>query len=156
ALDRHLDEVIRVLGRAQRDDGYLHTPVLIRRLNGEAGARPFQDRLNFEMYNLGHLLTAACVHHRATGKTSLLKIAVKAADFLHAAFRDVTPQLAGHAVCPAHYMGMVEVYRTTREPRYLELAKKFVAMRDLVQDGSDDNQDRLPFRRQTQAVGHAV
>jgi hypothetical protein len=29
-------------------------------------------------------------------------------------------------------------------------------MRDQIEGGTDDNQDRLPFRQQTQAVGHAV
>jgi DUF1680 family protein len=155
-LDRQMDEVVRVLARAQRADGYLHTPVLIKRRNGDAKAKPFQDRLNFETYNLGHLLTAACVHHRATGKTNLLRLARKAADFLDAAFKGPTPELARNAVCPAHYMGMVEMYRTTHEPRYLELAKKSLDMRDLVEGGTDDNQDRVPFRKQTRAVGHAV
>ncbi len=41
------------------------------------------------------------------------------------------------------------------EKRYLELAERFLAMRDLVK-GGDDNQDRIPFRRQREAVGHAV
>src|SRR5262245_35096591 len=85
-LDRHMDEVIAVLARAQRDDGYLHTPVLIRNRNGDDKVLPFQDRLNFETYNFGHLFTAACVHHRATGKKTLLAVALKAADFLEAAF----------------------------------------------------------------------
>jgi DUF1680 family protein len=156
ALDRQLDEVIRVIALAQRKDGYLHTPVLIKQRNGDTTAQPLQDRLAFETYNLGHLLTAACVHHRATGKTTLLHVARKAADWLETAFKDPTPQLARNAVCPAHYMGVVELYRTARERRHLELAKKLLALRDLAEDGTDDNQDRLPYRRQTQAVGHAV
>ncbi|HEX8199042.1 MAG TPA: beta-L-arabinofuranosidase domain-containing protein, partial [Isosphaeraceae bacterium] len=155
-LDRRLDEVIAVIGRAQRSDGYLHTPVLIENRRGNRAAQPFQDRLNFEMYNLGHLMTAACVHHRATGKANLLEIAIKAADFLVGAFRAPTPQLARNAVCPAHYMGIVELYRTTRDPRYLGLARTFLDLREQAADGTDDNQDRIPFRRQTQAVGHAV
>src|SRR5262245_34024399 len=110
SLDRLMDEVVPVIAAAQRPDGYLHTPVLIRARNGDPDARPFQDRLDFEMYNLGHLMTAACVHHRATGKTSLLDVAVKAADFLAGVFRTPTPDLARNAVCPAHYMGVVELY----------------------------------------------
>jgi DUF1680 family protein len=155
-LDRKMDEAIAVIAKAQRDDGYLHTPVLIRARNGDKSARPFEDRLNFEMYNLGHLFTAACVHHRATGKKTLLAVAVKAADFLHRALAEPTPELARNAVCPSHYMGAIELYRTTRDKKHLELARKFLAMRDLVHDGTDDNQDRLPFHKQTEAVGHAV
>jgi DUF1680 family protein len=159
ALDRRMDDAIAVVAKAQRADGYLHTPVLIKnrkRGDGDAEVKPFQDRLNFETYNFGHLFTAACVHHRATGKKTLLDVAVKAADYLCVAFKKPTPQLARNAVCPAHYMGIVELYRTTRDPKYLALAKTFFEMRDMVEDGTDDNQDRVPFRKQTEAVGHAV
>jgi DUF1680 family protein len=155
-LDRLMDQTIATIRQAQRADGYLHTPTLIRRRNGDGDARPFQDPLGFETYNLGHLLTAACVHHRATGKTEFLDVARKAADFLGEAFKEPTPRLARFAVCPSHYMGMVELYRTTREPRYLALARRFLDLRDQVRDGTDDNQDRIPFRKQIQAVGHAV
>jgi DUF1680 family protein len=159
-LDRRLDAVIRVIGLAQRGDGYLHTPALIRDRNrpeqGQSAPAPLHDPLDFETYNLGHLMTAACVHHRATGKTSLLKVATRAADFLVETFRTPTPELARSAVCPAHYMGIVELYRATRDPRYRELAQSLIDIRDLVPGGTDDNQDRIPFRRQTRAVGHAV
>lgn len=156
ALDTQLDDVIAILAKAQRADGYLHTPVLIKNRNGDATAKPFQDRLNFEMYNFGHLFTAACVHHEATGKKTLLAVALKAADFLEVAFKNPSPELARNAVCPSHYMGTVELYRTTRDPKHLTLAKKFLDLRDIPIDGTDDNQDRIPFRKQTEAVGHAV
>src|SRR5262245_34999388 len=155
ALDRRMDDAIAVIAKAQRADGYLHTPVLIANRNGDA-AEPFHDRLNFEMYNFGHLFTAACVHHRATGKRTLLDVAVKAADFLCRTFESPTPELARNAVCPSHYMGTVELYRTTGDRKYLALAVKFLDLRDVATDGTDDNQDRVPFRKQTEAVGHAV
>jgi len=154
--DRRLDEIIAVIGKAQRPDGYIHTPELVAARNGDAGAKPFADRFNFEMYNMGHLMTAACLHHQVTGKSEFLAIARKAGDFLDDAFRDPTPEQARHAVCPSHYMGILDLYRTTGERRYLELAKRLVHMRDLVVDGGDDNQDRVPFAQQTEAVGHAV
>ena len=53
-------------------------------------------------------------------------------------------------------MGTVELYRMTGEKKYLRLAVKFLDLRDLATDGTDDNQDRIPFRKQTEAVGHAV
>lgn len=155
-VDRRLDRVIEVIARAQRSDGYLHTPVQIRNRAGDRAAQPFQDRLHFETYNLGHLITAACVHHRATGKTSLLAVAEKAAGFLAEAARTHAGQLARNAVCPSHYMAVVELYRTTRDPKHLELARTLLGLRDLVRDGTDDNQDRVPFRDQTTAAGHAV
>lgn len=158
-LDRHLDRAIEVIAKAQRADGYIHTPVLIAQRNGDTNAVPFRDRNNFEVYNMGHLLTTACVHHRVTGKTNLLAVAIKAADFLEQAFANPSAELARNSVCPSHYMGLIELYRETGERRYLELAKKFFAMRDLVaksDGGGDDNQDRVPFNEQTEAVGHAV
>jgi DUF1680 family protein len=110
------------------------------------------------MYNMGHLLTAACVHHRATGNDEFLAVARQAADFLYATFKSPTPDLARNSVCPSHYMGAVELYRETGEPRYLELAKTFHEMRQLVRpgEGDDDNQDRVPFYQQREAAGHAV
>jgi DUF1680 family protein len=67
-LQQILDQSIHAIGRAQQADGYIHTPVLIRQRNGDRDAQPFQDRHNFEMYNMGHLITAACLHCRVTGK----------------------------------------------------------------------------------------
>jgi hypothetical protein len=156
ALDKRMDAAIAVIAQAQRADGYLHTPVLIANRNGDAAAKPFQDRLNFEMYNFGHLFTAAAVHHQATGKKTLLNVAVKAADFLATAFENPTPELARNNVCPSHYMGALDLYRATGDTKYRKLAVKFLDLRDVATDGTDDNQDRIPFRKQTEAVGHAV
>ncbi|MCB1096845.1 MAG: glycoside hydrolase family 127 protein [Verrucomicrobiae bacterium] len=154
--EQRLDEIIEVIGKAQREDGYIHTPVLIGARNGDPNARPFSDRFAFEVYNMGHLITAACVHHRVTGKDNFLALAKKTAAFLDTAFSHPTAEQARHAVCPSHYMGLVDLYRITGDPKHLELAKRFLEMRALVTDGGDDNQDRIPFVEQTEAVGHAV
>ena len=155
-LEKIIESVIPVIAKAQQPDGYIHTHVLVRQRSGNADARPFQDRFNFEMYNMGHLMTAACVHYRATGRTNLLSVARKTADYLYQTFVQASPEAARSSVCPSHFMGMVELYRTTRDARYLELARKFLELREQIKDGGDDNQDRIPFRQQTNAVGHAV
>ena len=155
-LQKIVEMSIDAISKAQREDGYIHTPVLIAQRNGDTSVQPFQNRHNFEVYNMGHLLTAACVHYRVTGRDNFLNIAKRTAEFLYKRFRDPTPELAGNSICPSHYMGMVELYRTTHDSRYLKLARQFLDMRALVEDGGDDNQDLIPFFEQHEAVGHAV
>lgn len=155
-LDKYMDEVIPVIAKCQRADGYIHTPTMIEERRSQGRASEFKDRLHFETYNMGHLMTAACIHYRATGKTSLLTIARKATGYLYNFYKKSSPELARNAICPSHYMGVVEMYRTTKDPRYLELAKSLIDIRGLVENGADDNQDRIPFRKQTKAMGHAV
>jgi len=174
-LDALMDKAVAVIVKAQREDGYIHTPVIIEEKNkgvdshkaqketvigtkvggaNEVGA--FANRLNFETYNLGHLMMAGCVHYRATGKKTLFNAAIKATDFLCHFYETASAELARNAICPSHYMGVVEMYRATGNPRYLELAKNLIDIRGMVKNGTDDNQDRIPFRDQKKAMGHAV
>jgi len=155
-LDRQMDQIIDVIGKAQRDDGYIHTPVIIAQRQQQSRAEEFQNPLDFETYNMGHLITCACIHYRATGKTNLLRIAKKAADFLYTAYKNSPRNLANNSICPSHYMGVVELYRTVGDERYLEFAKGLIDARNLVEEGTDHNQDRIPFREQNEAAGHAV
>ncbi len=172
-LDELMDRFIEQVTLAQRADGYIHTPVVIaERLAGidshsvtenaagiEIGKdqkHAFASRLNFETYNLGHLMTAGIIHKRATGKTTLFECGRKAADFLYNFLTNDAAELSRNAICPSHYMGAAEMYRETGDPKYLELAKGLIAIRDSVTNGEDHNQDRHKFRDQYEAMGHAV
>lgn len=155
-LDRLMDKTIAVFAKAQRPDGFINTATLIAEHKDPQKTKDFEDRMNFEAYNFGHLMTAACVHYRATGKRNFLDIAIKATDYLYRFYKNASPELARNAICPSHYMGVVEMYRTTRYPRYLELARELINIRSMMKNGTDQNQDRIPFRQQTEAVGHAV
>lgn len=153
-LDVMMDKAIAVIAKAQRKDGYVYTKSIIEQQ--QTGKRNmFDDKLSFEAYNFGHLMTAACVHYRATGKTSLLDVAKKSADFLIGFYNNATPEQARNAICPSHYMGITELYRTTRDPKYLALAKKLIDIRGKT-EGTDDNSDRVAFRDMKRVVGHAV
>ena len=155
-LDRLMDRIIEVTAKAQREDGYFGTATVLAQRRGDKATVEFQDREHFETYNLGHLMTAACVHYRATGKTSMLALGRKAGDYLYSFYKRSTPELARNAICPSHYMGVMELYRTTGEPRYLELGRQMIEIRDQVPDGTDQNQDRVAFRNMDKALGHAV
>jgi uncharacterized protein len=155
ALARLMDRIVAVVARAQRPDGYLGTFATIEQMQGHTDVRPFAEKDDFETYNLGHLMTAACVYYRTTGKTTLLDVAKKSADYL-VHLCQVDPLLLARAdVCPTHYLGVVEMYRTTRDPRYLWLARRLIQIRDLVH-GTDQNQDRVAFEDIDKAVGHAT
>jgi uncharacterized protein len=156
-LNSLMDDVIPVIARAQREDGYIHTPTIIdQRDKHLSAAAEFKSKLNFETYNIGHLMTAACVHYRATGKRTLLDVAIKATDFLNKYYKQSAVELSRNTICPSHYMGVVEMYRTTGNKEYIDLARNLIDIRGHAADGTDDNQDRISFRKQTEAMGHAV
>ena len=153
-LDSMMDKVIDVIGKAQRDDGYIYTKSTIDQKNSGV-KKQFDSRLSFEAYNIGHLMTTACVHYRTTGKTNLLNIAKKAADFLYRFYDTASAETARNAICPSHYMGLIELYRTTGDTKYETLTKKLIDVRG-VAAGTDDNSDRYPFRDMQEVQGHAV
>ena len=172
-LDALMDKFIEQVALAQRADGYIHTPVVISERNagidshanaenaagieiGKDQKHAFASRLNFETYNLGHLITAGIIHKRATGKTTLFDCGRKAADFLYNFLTNDAAELSRNAICPSHYMGAAEMYRETGDAKYLTLAKGLIAIRDSVENGEDHNQDRHKFREQYEAMGHAV
>ncbi|NDV78092.1 glycoside hydrolase family 127 protein [Dysgonomonas sp. 511] len=155
-LDALMDRFIETIRLSQREDGYIHTATIVADKNNPGAKKGFEERLHFETYNMGHLMTAGCVHYRVTGKRTLLDLAIKTTDFLYNFYKTATNELARSAICPSHYMGVVEMYRTTRDPKYLELSKSLIDIRGMVENGTDDNQDRIPFREQKVAMGHAV
>ena len=121
-----------------------------------------------ELYTMGHLLTAACAHHRLTNKTNLLDAAKRAADYVYDTYKDGDAMLANCPINPSIIMGSVELYRATGDKRYLDLANIIIDNRGKRRGaigrtrwgtplgGTDLNQDRRPLREETEVVGHAV
>ena len=108
--------------------------------------------LSHELYNLGHLYEAAVAHYQATGKRSLLDIAIKSADLVDRDFGSDRLQVyPGHQVIE---MGLVKLYRTTGDTKYLDLARFFLDIRG--PGGEQYNQAHEKVVDQTEAVGHAV
>ena len=154
ALAETVESVAVLIAAVQRDDGYVHTPTLIAARHHQ-NALALADRFHFETYNLGHLITAGVRHYEVTGSTTLLDVARGAARFLENLATNEPVELARSAICPSHYMAVIDLYRATHDEQYLRLAEAFVRVRDDFQ-GGDDNQDRLPVRDQRVVAGHAV
>ena len=155
-LFNQIDEYIDLIARCQQEDGYISTKQIIGERRHPGIAR-FNDINDFEVYNFGHLFTTACIHYRVTAKRNFLEIAEKAANYLYLMYAEnARTGEVQTAVCPSHYMGAIELYRTTRNPKYLELGKLAIQLRDLVSNGTDDNQDKLPLKEHEKITGHAV
>ncbi len=150
ALDRRMDETIDIIAKAQQPDGYIATQITVR------GWERFQDPRRHELYVMGHLIAAACIHHRITGKANFLDIARKAGDYLYDVLKDRPPALAHFPINPSIIMAAVELYRTTGQRNYLELANAVIDMRGAFPGGGDLNQDHVPLREEQHVVGHAV
>jgi DUF1680 family protein len=167
-LDAYVDELIKKVGAAQEPDGYLYTARTIDPAHPHhwAGQERWEKEreLSHELYNAGHLYEAAVAHYEATGKKTLLNIALKNADLVCTVFgpgkRTVAP---GHEIVE---MGLVKLYRVTGQPKYLATARFFLDARGQYK-GYDPKspdvwkngqywQDDKPVVAQTEAEGHAV
>ncbi|OGD19897.1 MAG: six-hairpin glycosidase [Candidatus Aminicenantes bacterium RBG_16_63_16] len=161
ALEKRIDGIIAKIAAAQEKDGYLYTA---RTINP---AKPPVDwvgperwsnlSMSHELYNLGHLYEAAVAHFQATGKKSLLKVALKSADLVESVFG---PEKRRGA--PGHQeieIGLVKLYRKTGKKKYLDLGRYFLDERGNTKDRKsygEYSQDHLPVADQAEAVGHAV
>jgi DUF1680 family protein len=160
-MDAYLDMLIAKIGAAQEPDGYLYPARTIDPAHPHPWSGPQrwvnEKDLSHELYDLGHLYEAAVAHYQATGKRSLLEIAIKSADLLDRTFGPGKQSIwPGHQIVE---MGLVKLARVTGEQRYLKLAKFMLDERG--PDGSkgagrDYNQSRQKIVDQTEAVGHAV
>jgi len=159
-LEVYLDTLINKIGKAQEPDGYLYTNRTIAEKHGGRGLHEWAGKnrwemdsvLSHELYNLGHLYEAAVAHYQATGKRTLLDIALKSADLVNKDFGyDKVKVYPGHQVIE---MGLVKLYRVTGEKKYLDLARFFLDIRG--PKGQSYNQANLKPVDQTEAVGHSV
>lgn len=158
-LDKYVDSLINIVAQAQEPDGYLYTARTIDPAHPHdwSGKERWEKEsvLSHELYNSGHLFEAAAAHFQATGKRNFLNIALKNADLLVSVFgpgkRNDAP---GHEIVE---MGLVRLYRITKEAKYLDLAKFFIDCRGKTIDPKRSYfQDQAPIVQQEEAVGHAV
>ena len=169
-LEKYLDALIAKIVAAQEDDGYLYTcrtinPDSLPPYTGKTRWSQLKD--SHELYNIGHMYEAAVAYYKATGKRSLLNVAIKSANLVNKVFGPGKDQRHG---VPGHQeieIGLVKLYRVTGDKKYLKLAKYFLDERGDAKghklyvygaNGSNKvyTQDFKPVTQQFEAVGHAV
>ena len=160
-LDHYLDSVITIIAAAQEPDGYLTTCVTNKctRLSGWWGSSRWEKINSHELYNSGHLYEAAVAHYRATGKRTLLDVAIKNADLVCQVFGPNEGQKHVPSGHPIIEMALAKLYKVTGDKKYLNMAKYFVEETGRGTDGHRLNaysQDHKPILQQDEIVGHAV
>jgi DUF1680 family protein len=173
-LEKLADQLIACLAGSQQPDGYLNSHILTWR----PGHRFKNLRDLHELYCAGHLIEAAVVHFEATGKKTLLNIAIKYADYINQTFGPGAGQLNGYCGHPEIELALVRLYRLTEDDRYLKLSRFFVEQRGRQPHYFDQErinrldlrpfrprhpespyaymQAHKPVREQEKVVGHAV
>ena len=159
-LKAYIDSVLDIVGAAQEPDGYLYTA---RTINPEhphhwAGKKRWEteDFLSHELYNLGHMVDAACAHYQATGSSKFLNIAKRYADCV---IREVGPNTGQACIVPGHQiaeMALARLYVLTGEQKYLDEAKFLLDYRGKTGRKDIYSQSDKPVVEQKEAWGHAV
>ncbi len=150
------DEAIRLIMAAQRRDGYLNCYVQVVKPD----ARWADLDHGHELYCAGHLFQAGAAFFRATGDRRLLDVSCRFADLICSVFGP--GRRAGACGHPEIEMALVELYRTTGEKRYLDMARFFIDQRGqkkmvgYTSYGPEYHQDHVPVRQADAAEGHAV
>ena len=175
ALEQRIDGYIARIAAAQARDtnGYVNTWTELEHPAWRWGLNGGNDGWQHEMYNVGALCEAAQHYYQATGKTSLLKVAVKLANYT---CDQVGPApkyelVTNHALAEEAFGNLYLFFRAhpelkrdlpvaVDERRYLELAQYWVEARGRPRKDQKSygayNQDHLPVFEQQTIEGHAV
>ena len=170
-VEKLVDHTIDLLQAAQQPDGYLNTYFTT--------VAPEQRWVNLrdhhELYCAGHLIEAGVAHHAATGKTTLLDVVRRYADYIGTVFGTRPYQRRGYCGHEEIELALVKLAEATGDPKYRNLAQYFVDERgrqphyfdeealargdepaDFHHKTYEYNQAHQPAREQTRVTGHAV
>ncbi len=170
-LEQTADELIRLVGMAQQENGYLNTYFSTL----HPGKQYCNLKEGHELYTAGHFIEAAVAYYEATGKDTLLSIMCRCADHILQVFHSEGYENA----VPGHEeieLALVKLARVTGQRKYADMALSFVNRRGcsdyldtehtlerFVDVWHDKNpyhspygQAHAPVREQTTAEGHAV
>lgn len=180
SLETRLDGCIKRIAAAQNadPDGYINTWTTLNNNDQRWGTNGGNDRWQHDVYNAGMLVEAGVHHYKATGKVTLLSVAVKMANYMCKVMGSA-PKLN---IIPAHagpeeaFLELYQLFHTqpalkkqlttpVQEEDYFLLSKYWIEMRGHYADANGArertsfgsyNQDHLPVFQQKTIEGHAV
>ena len=171
--DKYLDELIKKIGDAADPDGFISTRIIQDNPDWRWGENGGDIISSHCLYNHGALIEAAIAHYNATGKKSLLKIAVKAANLIcgyigYSPKKEIVP---GHSLPEEAFIKLYKLFRddtslkdfaeenNVNKEDYLDIVGFWFDKRGNSQTdkfSKEYHQNHLPFLEQTTAEGHAV
>ena len=169
-LEKTIDELIRLIGKSQHDNGYLNTFFTAKGIE-----QRWSDLvMGHEMYCAGHLMEAAVAYYQATGKKPFLDIMCRYADLIYREFGPEEDQIHSFDGHPEIELALYRLADASGESRYRDLADYFVNIRGSVKNfykgiaakegmipkskwfRSDYYLAHKPVREMTEVTGHAV
>lgn len=168
-LEEKIDGLVRILKKAQKEDGYLNSYY--------TSARPGERLTNIahghEMYCAGHLAEAAVAYAQATGKTELLDIMEGCISYFMSKIGPEPEKLHIYPGHPELELALYKLYQYTKKEKYLKFMEYLLLQRGkqpsfLLEDpgfgeqyhdkwfGLEYHQAHLPILEQREAKGHAV
>ena len=125
-LEQTIDKLVRLMGKAQQDDGYFNTFFTTEGI----GQRWSDMTDGHEMYCAGHLIEAAVAYFDATGKREFIEIMKRYVDLIEREFGPgANRSYGGH---PEIEIALYRLAEATGNSRYCDLADYFVNIRGSV------------------------
>lgn len=178
-LDQKLDEIIEIIVAAQQSDGYLCTMTTQDYPDKRWGENGGDIVLQHDVYNHGTLIEAGIAHYNATGKTTLLIPAIKAANLMCSHIGEAPKHhvIPGHSLTELAFMDLYRLFKENREldiiakqysvniDEYLEIVRfwydnrgieKRRTLKEISDFAPERYQNTMPFGKMRSAMGHAV
>jgi len=131
ALEAQIDELVRLIGKSQQDDGYVNTYFI-----AAAGLdKKWSDLvMGHELYCAGHMIEAAVAYFAVSGKRGLLDVMCRYADYIGKVFGFGPGQNRSFDGHPEIELALNRLAEATGEKKYADLANHFVDARGTVKD----------------------
>ncbi|RYG04126.1 MAG: DUF1080 domain-containing protein, partial [Chitinophagaceae bacterium] len=179
-LDAKLDGYVQRIAAAQNadNDGYINTYTTLVKPDQRWGTNGGDDRWQHDVYNAGMLVEAGVHHYKATGKTTLLTVAVKMADYMTLVMGEAPKQniIPAHAGPEEAFLKLYLLFKEepalkqkiqlpVNEKDWYDLVTYWIEKRGVLSDADGSrkrmgwgsyNQDHVPVLQQTTIEGHAV